>query len=382
MRRNADPSTSLETAVQVSRTMLIHLLTLIAKGSIAVGTWTLALLQQQTKKNTPRLLASRATLKLFIPRVTGPCDVNFSNAIQTVTTKKPLTLTITIPKKSDENTQAITPRGSVALCTPTKKTTMTVTAFGNTWEEKLALFTRLPNYYSSDPSDLLKKLDAEPSEAAPVLTITATPDTVKNQPDRKTQKTEKTAVGDSAMDLVRNFLKAKGLLFSNEHVRREQWELCHLLAYLIAKNAIGQDGKPFETQIAENLYAGTRVLNENMFILECVLADLLRSNEIKSIQIQALPTILSDSHILKTLTLKIVIITHKDARLNVDFHFNAFKESRFYPRAELTTCYAAFFRAARDQAHNRIDAHIAAQPANEGMMTTYVTGPLFRALGY
>ncbi|EKD45017.1 MAG: hypothetical protein ACD_70C00114G0006 [uncultured bacterium] len=299
------------------------------------------------KKIQPRLsLISKKVPKLLIPYAIGPSSETFQEEMETLTRKRPPPLKIT-KIKNQEITHAETPRGSEAVCTPTKVTAVEVTTpkGKHKWQERLHLFARKKYYTATQPSPLLKKLDQDPGVPIEMLSVTITPQTIKNQPDRRTQKPERRVIGNSANELVTNFLKSRGFGFPEEKVKQEKWELCHLLSYVIAKNAVDSKGRPFDTQIIENLFAGTRVLNENMMRLEFVLLTLLRSNEIHSLQFCAKPIALRNAHILKMLTLTMVITTHHRATLKFPFHFHALKESRIYPRRDLPTCYAAFFRA-------------------------------------
>lgn len=297
------------------------------------------------------VLVPRKPLGITVPYV--PCAARsklFRAAIKEMTGAEPSEVNLTeTPKKQmikKDNVVGTTPGESQLVCSPTKHLTVTIISphGKHTSKEELYLLVRQQDHEESTPSPVLDEISKALFSPEENLLSTATLKTRQSQPKRKTEKRERDVVGNSAANIVMKYLEKSGATFPQDDVIAEKWELCHLLSYAIAKNGKDKNGKPFDTQVAKNLFSGTRVLNENMMRIENVLLDLLNKNEIRSIAYSAEPFVLQDAHILAKLKLTVCITTHEGSQIKFDMNYNALTESRKLPH-EASTCYSAFFKS-------------------------------------
>lgn len=307
-------------------------------------------------------LVEKKPPKTVVPVVVGHSKARFEHEQKTLTGKSPIktgaslrTPPKQILKAGDNPVITKTPNGSELVYSPSKHLHVKITTPKgvNQRIEDLYLLVRHQDYITKNPSSVLNALHQHPSHLAKELfPVIATNETRKNQPKRKTQRRERAAVGNSAKNILIDFFKRQGIVFSEDQITAEKWELCHLLSYAIAKNALDSDGKPFDTQVAHNLFAGTRVLNENMMRIENVLLELINKNEIASLEFQAMPTALNNAHVLSTLTLNARITTHDGATIEFDIEYDALTENRKLSH-ETSTCYYAFFKGIIADQHAR-----------------------------
>src|SRR3989338_7267546 len=318
--------------------------------------------RQSKKPYFFRPLVEKRPPKTVVPMVVGDSKARFENKQKTLTGKSPIrpdaplrTPPRQLLKTGDNPVIAKTPNGSELVYSPSKHLQVKITTPKgiNQRIEDLYLLVRSQDHITKNPSPVLNTLHQHPSHLAKELfPVIATNETRKNQPKRKTQRRERAVIGHSAQDILISFFKKQGVPFSEDQITAEKWELCHLLSYAIANNAIDQNRKPFDTQVAHNLFAGTRVLNENMMRIENVLLELINKNEIASLEFQASPTVLNNAHILSTLTLNARITTHDGATIEFDIGYDALTENRKLSH-EASTCYYAFFKGIIADEHAR-----------------------------
>lgn len=302
-------------------------------------------------------LVEKKPPKTLVPVVAGDSRANFEAEQKALTSQSPIKTSAPLRTPPRQILQAgenpvitKTPNGSELLYSPSKHLQVKITTpHGvNQHVEDLYLLVRNQDYVTKNPSPVLNTLHQhESSLAKELFPVTATNETRKSQPKRKTQRRERAAVGRSAKNILIEFFKKRGIVFPEDQIIAEKWELCHLLSYAIANNALDHDGKPFDTQVAQNLFAGTRVLNENMMRIENVLLELINKNEIASLEFQASPTVVNNEPILSALKLSMCITTHDGATIEFDIDYDALADNRKLSH-EASTCYYAFFKGIID----------------------------------
>lgn len=201
------------------------------------------------------------------------------------------------------------------------------------------------------PSSILRKLSAAKHGEAVTQVVTATAETRADQLPRKQLRREKVAVGGySAKDIIVNYFSKHfpelGISHESQEIKALNFNLCHLLSVAVANNAITAVGGQFNTQIKENIFAGSRALNEAVFPIEKTLLEFLEKNKVKEIQYMGICTPYEQVHAMAELVLKVKMITHDGKLVEFEKAFDP-QETRFVS-SEVTTALYAFVSMSLD----------------------------------
>jgi hypothetical protein len=167
--------------------------------------------------------------------------------------------------------------------------------------------------------------------------------------------------GESARENAVNYFaeNVEGDIAQSE-IENQIWNWCHQVSCAIGQNAMTIDGKPYDPQVRENLFAGTRVLNENMMRIENPILQLLNKNEIKAVEYTAFHWVFTDSHVLASVRLETNILMHDNRSVKFTYPFSVDENRKFSP--EFTTAlYAALSSRAHTQTPESSDEGCAKQ---------------------
>jgi hypothetical protein len=215
----------------------------------------------------------------------------------------------------DENNECgTTPGGSKLIYSPSMELFASVTTPSEKHKEKYGflILQRKKDYQSKKISSthaaILKS--KKQTKRQPSISVTANKKTRESQPKRATQRAEQSAVGKTAKQLVKEYCKNEKISISEKEIESENWNLCHLVSYGVAKNATQKDKTIFDPQVRKNLYSGSHALNANMMRIENPLLEMIQADETKEIEYEAEHAEYESSHILSDLTLKARIETN------------------------------------------------------------------------
>lgn len=259
--------------------------------------------------------------------------------------------------KPDENgVCGYTSNGEALIYSATKVVKMIETSPNGKNTEKMTLYllTRESEYVPKKPTPPLSALCANPAVEQPKITIKATPETRKSQLPRSALKSQNAVLGESAQKNAINYFaeQVEGDISKSE-IENQIWNWCHQVSCAIAQNAKAADGTPYNPQVPENLFAGTRVLNENMMRIENPVLQLLNKSKVKEIEYTAFHWIFTNSHMLADVRLEANILMHDHRSIKFSYAFSVDENRKFSP--EFTTAlYAALSALAHTDAPKSI----------------------------
>lgn len=295
-------------------------------------------------------LVPKQPLEKFIPVVSAAHQSVFSETLHNITDASPEKANINKTPRGQHicadknNVCGQTPGGTKLIYSPSKHLRVEVITPNKINRETidLCLLERETTYATKNTNHIFGVFPNQTHIHKPQSVI-ADPQSKAQQPPRNTQKREKAVVGKSAKEIVIDFFKKIGVTIAQTEIEKENWNLCHLLSYGIAMNGKTNDDTRFDTQIPENLFAGTRVLNENMMRIENPLLKMIKDNDVKEIEYMAVHSEFEDSHILASLTLKVGIMTHDGREIHFDYPFDVTDERKL-PH-ESSTAYYTFLQS-------------------------------------
>ncbi len=219
-------------------------------------------------------------------------------------------------------------------------------AEGQIEKEQIFFLIREKDRKEKVSSPLLEYLAANATPAAPVeKAVTVTAETRGTQPKRSTITSQKTAVGNrSAKDILVKYFQQNfeelGITNNSADIKALNLNLCHVLSVGLANKAIMSTGGVFNTQIRDNIFAGSRALNVSMFPIENSLLDFIQRNEVVEIEYMGVCTPYEEVHAVHSLVLHVKMRTHSNSLVEFKQEFQP-EETRMVSR-EVTTAVHAF----------------------------------------
>lgn len=233
-----------------------------------------------------------------------------------------------------------TPEGSKLKHSPSKEILIYLTlATGEEIPVNFFLLERAEQYQSKQPLRLLGEICASNVRKSDVKRLSVTVDSETCSRNNRTQAVkEKKVVGCSAAEIVMNYCEKNNIVVTKNEVGALQFNLCHAAAFSIANNGVTEEDKRFNTQRAENILAGTRILNENMQRIETVILSLIREKSV-TVKYTATYSKIVNSHIYSDIKLSASIFLPNGATIGFVCPFDVF-ENRKLPNEFSKALYA------------------------------------------
>lgn len=242
-------------------------------------------------------------------------------------------------KENKENAISTkTPNGSKLQRSPSKEISFSVAlASGETHHSRLILLERAEQHQPKTQNSLFTELrnHAGCNDNKTNFFVSANSKTCSGN-RRVDAPKEKRVVGHSADDIVMAYCKANNICVTRNEVNKLQFNLCHGLAFSIANNGVTKEGEVFNSQIAENILAGTRILNENMRCIEMIVLRLMQEKQV-TVEYAVTYSEFPGSHIYSDLTLSVCIVLN-NTTISFEYPFDVAENRKLPNEFSKTLC--------------------------------------------